>query len=87
MKHPNATKLILAMLAFCAFNAHASDGTLSQDATKVGHATGTVVHEIGHGAKEVGKEIAHGAEKAGKAIGSAAEAGGKAFMKAAKGSK
>ncbi|NNM83222.1 MAG: hypothetical protein HKL98_11560 [Burkholderiales bacterium] len=81
----NVLKLLPALLALLSFSAPAS--TLDQDAQKVGHATGTVVHEIGHGAKEAGLTVVHAAEKTGKEIGTAAEAGGKAFMKAAKGAK
>ncbi len=80
-------KLAMLAAALISFSAHAAESTLDQDARKVGHATGTAIHEIGHGAKEVGLKIAHGAEKAGKAIGGAAREGGHEFMHAVKSSK
>lgn len=79
-------RVCAAGLVFAALSpVSAEEQSLKDGAKRVGHATGSIAHDIGQGAKKIGKEIGQGAKEAGKAIGGAAKEGDKEFRRAVKG--
>ena len=49
-----------ALLGLAPTLCRAEESTLSQDATKAGHAVGHTAHEVGVGTKEAAKKVGHG---------------------------